>query len=273
MAEHTPSERAAQRFLFSDPPAYLQRPLLRIQPILAREGRPSVDVSRLAGLIGDCASLDPLVCIRSPEQWTDLIENLPEEVDAILPVSSPCYPTEIWNSHPEPLRKRGLPVVFWSLIEHDEPDFWKWSARDFLRALGVETHLVKSNRQGRALLKALAMRRFLRRSRLVVFGEQNFPWNATAAGHLVQASLGTEILVRPLAAFRQYDACFPAAEVERVWRQRAERYAAVSVLAPELRQAVRTYLAIRTVLEEEEALGFGVNCFGDLITGGGRDVP
>jgi hypothetical protein len=40
-----------------------------------------------------------------------------------------------------------------------------------------------------------------------------------------------------------------------------------------LDQAIRTYLAIREVLEEEKALGFGVNCFGDLIIHGGRDVP
>ncbi len=41
----------------------------------------------------------------------------------------------------------------------------------------------------------------------------------------------------------------------------------------ELDQAIRTYLAIRDILEEERALGFGVNCFGDLIIRGGRDTP
>lgn len=273
MTENALSNSTSGRFLFSEPPAYLKRPMLRIQPILAREGKPSVDVDKLADLIGDCATLEPLVCIHSPEQWAELVENLPEEIDAILPVSSPCYPTEIWNSHPQPLQKRGLPIVFWSLIEHDEPDFWKWSACDFLRALGIETHLVKSNAQGKTLLKALAMRRFLRQSRLVVFGEQNFPWNATAGGPLIKASLGTEIVVKPLSAFRQYYERFSDAEVEEFWKQRSGRYVAVSVLEPELRHAVRIYLAIRTVLEEEQALGFGVNCFGDLITGGGRDVP
>ena len=30
---------------------------------------------------------------------------------------------------------------------------------------------------------------------------------------------------------------------------------------------------VRDLLEETGAMGFGVNCFGDLITGGGRDVP
>ena len=41
----------------------------------------------------------------------------------------------------------------------------------------------------------------------------------------------------------------------------------------QLAQAVRGYLAIKAILAEEQALGFGVNCFGDLITGGGRDMP
>jgi L-fucose isomerase-like protein len=41
----------------------------------------------------------------------------------------------------------------------------------------------------------------------------------------------------------------------------------------ELQGALRTYLAVRAILDEERALGFGVNCFGDLIPNGGRDVP
>ena len=32
-------------------------------------------------------------------------------------------------------------------------------------------------------------------------------------------------------------------------------------------------LAIKSVLEEEQAIGFGVNCFGDLVISGCRDVP
>ena len=45
------------------------------------------------------------------------------------------------------------------------------------------------------------------------------------------------------------------------------------VAAEELDQALRTYLAIRDILEEKRALGFGINCLGDLIIRGGRDVP
>lgn len=266
-------EKLVERYLTGNTPPRLKRPLARIQPLLAREGKPSVDVARLAELVKDCAVLNETVAIRSPEHWADTIENLPDDVDAILPVSSPCYPTEIWNSRPGPLVKRRLPVVFWPLIEHDEPDFWKWSARDFLQALGVETHLVKNNRLGIALLKAIAMRKFLRTSRLVVFGEQNFPWNADAGGRLIKASLGTDIVVKPLSAIRERYPRFDDAALETLWAKRKARYEAAGVRQEELKTALRSYLAIASILEEERAFGFGVNCYGDLIVNGARDVP
>jgi L-fucose isomerase-like protein len=262
-----------KRYLPAEPPAWLTRPAAKLQPVLAKQGQPNIDLPRLRGLIDGVGQIADLIAIESPEHWAKVIAGLGDDVDAILPVSIPAYPTEVWNSHPQPLVERGLPFVFWSLLAYDEPDFWRWSARDFLQALGVEVHLVKDNRHGLALLRALGMRRMLRDGRLVVFGEQNFPWNAPAAGHLVTQSLGTDIVVRPMADIRGRYGRFSDADVDAAWRQRKERYVEKAVRPEELRQAVRTYLAIREVLEEEKALGFGVNCFGDLVIRGGRDVP
>lgn len=263
----------ATRYLACEPPAWLTRPEVRLQPVLAKQGEPNIDLSALAEVIGPVARLEETIAIDSPEHWSEVICGLGEEIDAILPVSIPAYPTEVWNSHPQPLVERGLPFVFWSLLAYDEPDFWRWSARDFLRALGVEVHLVRDNRHGLALLRALGMRRMLPGSRLVVFGEQNFPWNAPAAGHLVTHSLGTEVVVRPIAEVTERAGAFGDADVDAVWQQRRARYVERGVRPGELRQAVRTYLAVREILAEEKALGFGVNCFGDLVISGSREVP
>ena len=262
-----------RRYLICDPPAWLARPRVRLQPVLAKQGEPNIDLPRLAEAIGDVGCIEQMIAVASPEHWAEVIAGLGDDVDAVLPVSIPAYPTEVWNSHPQPLVERGLPFVFWPLMAYDEPDFWRWSATDFLRALGVDVHLVRSGREGLALLRALGMRRMLRGSRLVVFGEQNFPWNAPAGGHLVTSSLGTEIVVHPMSAIGERYERFGDADVDAVWRQRGGRYAVKAVRPDELRQAVRTYLAIRSILEEEKALGFGVNCFGDLVIRGGRDVP
>ncbi len=262
------------RCLAVQPQPWLRRPLARVQPILARPGTPTVDLARVAAAAQGIAEILPLVPIESPEHWTRVVTGLGPDVDAILPLSVPAYPTEVWNSHPQALVDRGLPVVFWPLIEYDEPDFWRWSARDMLRALGVEVHLVPNQAHGLALLKALAMKRFLKDSRLVVFGEQNFPWNAHAAGHLITAGLGTRILVRALEDFRRVYPAITPDQTRALWAARqGTRYRAAGVLPADLEQALRTALAIRSVLEETRALGFGVNCFGDLITHGGRDVP
>jgi len=262
------------RYLAGQPAPWLRRPLTRVQPILAKAGKPNVDLARLAERVAGVAEVLPVIAVESPEHWARIVRGLGPDIDAILPVSIPAYPTEVWNSHPQPLVERELPFVFWPLMDYDEPDFWRWSARDMLRALGVDVHIVKSNAEGLALLKALAMKRFLRDSRLVVFGEQNFPWNANAAGHLITASLGTRILVKSLEDFRRLYPSLTDTQVTDLWATRqGTRYCTDGVQPDDLRQALRTYLAIRAVLEQNRALGFGVNCFGDLITHGGRDVP
>jgi hypothetical protein len=263
-----------QRYLIDKQPRHLHYPPGRLQPVQAKPGTPSVDVPRLAQILQGVATLNEMIEIRSPEHWQSAIRGLDDSVDAILPVSIPAYPTEVWNSHPQVLVERGLPVIFWSLLDYDEPDFWRWAARDMLQTLGVEVHLVRNHREGIALLKALALKRFLSGSRMVVIGEQNFPWNAYAVGDRLTRRLGIEVVVRSLQDMRSRYPRFTAADIQQVRATRLpHRYEEGGVQPGDLDQAIRTYLAIRDILEEEHALGFGVNCFGDLIIRGGRDVP
>lgn len=268
-----PATSTIHRFLIGSPPRHLMRPKAEVQPIQVKEGRPSVDIDRLRKVVADCAVIREVIAVNSSDQWNKTVRGLGPDIDAILPLNIPAYPTELWNSHPQPLVERNLPFVFWSLLEYDEPDFWRWSARDFLRALGVPVHLVKNNRHGTALLKSFAMRRFLQGARMVLFGEQNFPWNAPAGGHLFKEPLGIEMVVRPIADMRERAAGITDGDVAAAWQERKKRYRVADVRSDDLKQAVRTYLAIRAILEEEHALGFGVNCFGDLVIKGGRDVP
>jgi len=262
------------RYLYGNPPDYLKRPPARLQPILAKQGKPNIDIDRLRRDLAGVAVIEETLVVQSPEHWQKMIATLDKSIDAILPVSITAYPTEVWNSHPQPLVERKLPVLFWCLQDHDEPDFWRWSARDLLRTLGIEVYLARNHRDGIERVKALAMRRFLCNSRLIVFGKQNFPWNADAVGDRMRKPLGTEILVRPLEAFRRHYPAVKDREIREVIDQRLnQRYRLGTVKTDELLQAVRTYLAIRAVLREEKALGFGVNCFGDLVIGNGRDVP
>jgi len=158
-------------------------------------------------------------------------------------------------------------------MEYDEPDFWRWSARDMLSSLGVKVHLVASMADGTALLKAFGTRRFLSAGRMVVFGEQNFPWNALSASHNLTVSLGTRIDVLPLSSFRERCPSFTDAALRAAWEERRQRYVQKDVRLPELDQALRVYLAIKSILVERGAFAFGVNCYGDLIINGGRDVP
>ena len=138
-----------ERFTRGNVSNHLRRPLATLQPILARPGKPTVDIARLEQEVAGIARVLPMIEIKSPEHWIETVRGLGPDVDAIIPVSVPAYPTEVWNSHPEVLVERGLPVVFWPLMEYDEPDFWRWSARDMLRALGVTVHLVPSIRDGK----------------------------------------------------------------------------------------------------------------------------
>jgi len=261
-----------QRYLKVEPEENLVRPLTTLQPIMAKEGRATIDLDRLREIISPVAELAPLQIVKSPAHWQEIVTGL-KNVDAILPLSIPAYPTEVWNSHPEPLVRKGLPLIFWPLMNYDEPDFWRWSARDFLRALGVTVHIAKNTEHGLSLLKAYAVRKMLNRSSMIVFGEQNFPWNADAAGHLVTENLGTEIIVKSISDIRNRYESIGQKQIETVWQERQSRYEIKSVTAEELHRAVRVYLAVKSILVEEKAAAFGLNCFGDLVINGGRDVP
>lgn len=261
------------RFLTEEPLGYLRRPPARLQPILAKKGKSTLDLDKLAQIISSCAKLEPVITVESAGHWQQAVRNLPETIDAILPMSIPAYPTEVWNSHPEPLIDRGLPLIFWPLMEYDEPDFWRWSAKDFLTALGVRVHIARNTAHALTLVKSLALKRLLASSKIVTFGEQNFPWNAPAASHLITESLGARIIVRPISDIRDRCAAFSDADVADLWQKRKSRYIEKAVRPDQLTQAIRTYLAIKAILEEEKACAFGLNCFGDLIIKGGRDVP
>ncbi|MBN1126079.1 MAG: hypothetical protein JXA82_13815 [Sedimentisphaerales bacterium] len=264
---------SVRRYLAVVPDSFLQIPKARLQPILAKQGKPNIDIDKLKALLEPIAFVEPIIAIESPQHWTEVVHELSSQIDAILPVSIPAYPTEVWNSHPQPLLERGLPVLFWPHLEYDEPDFWRWSARDFLRALGVEVYIAKNQKHGETLVRSLTIRRFLLSAKVVVFGKQNFPWNAVAAGHLITENLGTKIIVRTLDDIRNRYDRFTEQQVEDLWQQRRARYVDKNVRSKELTKAIRIYLAIRSILQEEKAAAFGVNCFGDLVIDGGRDVP
>ncbi len=96
------------RYLHGLTPAHCQRPKVTLQPIQSGEGTASVDLSALADIVNDIAILLPIITIKSSEHWHQQIISLDDSIDAINPVSIPCYPTEIWNSHPQPLVEKGI---------------------------------------------------------------------------------------------------------------------------------------------------------------------
>ena len=262
-----------KRHLVTVPPDYLRCPAAQLQPIVAQEGEIMTDLDALGELLGDAGTLRPLIMVKSPKHWADTVKSIDEGVDAILLFSIPALPNEVWNSHPTPLVERNLPIIFWSLLDFDEQDMWRWAATDFLRSLGVMVYLPVDNHGAVIVARSLAMKRFFHGSRIVVFGKQNFPWNANAHGDMFKKSLGFDIVVRSLQDFRDTYDRITDAQVDAVWQQRKERYLEKGVRKLELEKAIRIYLAIKPVLEKEEALAYGVNCYGDLLIEGGRDVP
>jgi hypothetical protein len=93
-------------------------------------------------------------------------------------------------------------VVFWcSGPEYDEPDFWRWSARDLLESpVGIAVHLVDSRRHGfgvaaRALASETPTER--RHPRVVSLVRRIFDGMRIAAGAHMERALGIKVQVRP----------------------------------------------------------------------------
>jgi hypothetical protein len=85
--------------------------------------------------------------------------------------------------------------------------------------------------------------------------------------------LGTRLVVKQISDIRRRYERFTGDEVRTYWQSRQARYVKETVREEEFEQSIRTCLAIRSILLEERALGFGVNCYGDLLIKGGRDIP
>jgi len=73
---------------------WLHRPRARLQPLIARTGRPNIDLGHVARGTEQVAALAEPIGIRDASHWATVVEGLPPEVDAIFPVSVPAYPTE-----------------------------------------------------------------------------------------------------------------------------------------------------------------------------------
>ena len=252
---------------------FLKTPAVRIQPILAREGVPSIDPEEMRKHPPPEAELMPLITIRDRMHWESVIRSIPDDIDVITLLSNPCYPTEIWNENPEPLRQRGLPVLFWPLLQYDEPDFWKWSCSDMLRSLGVEVELSENQNLARVWLKALAFRKFLKRAKMLSFGKQNFPWNADSASGGFRNSLGMQIQSVPCSIVEERMKTISPDSIRSVIQFRLADSIQEGVSPDELEKAVAYYLGLREILIERQAFAFGVNCFGDVIPRGMRIVP
>jgi L-fucose isomerase-like protein len=89
----------------------------------------------------------------------------------------------------------------------------------------------------------------------------------------MERALGLKVQVHELDPVRDHATRISDAEAQAFWQARSGRYRQNGVTTAALMTAIKTWLAIRHVLEETKALGFGVNCFGDLIPRGHRDVP
>jgi hypothetical protein len=68
-------------------------------------------VIRLQEILKGVALWNEMIPIDSPKHWQATVRALDDSVDALLPVSIPAYPTDVWNSHPQVLVERGLPVI------------------------------------------------------------------------------------------------------------------------------------------------------------------
>ena len=55
-----------QRYLVQPPAPHLRRPPARLQPILARQGKPTVDVAELARTIEGVGELADMIVVESP---------------------------------------------------------------------------------------------------------------------------------------------------------------------------------------------------------------
>ena len=235
----------------------------RLVPVYFQSGRDD-DYNRqleaLRALLADEADIAEPVALGAP---------LPE-ADAVV------FPQMLGDafSQLEQIRAIDLPrLVITS--EFGTMSMWDWEIRSYLRSEGIATIAPYNLSQTRTIMRALQVRRSLRRAKFVVFQDnpgagfqasifKRFYWWEDECTRRMFDKFGISIVKK---SFREMGAAaqqIPDSEAEAVWDAWRDRLNRGHINVRQRNSALKVYIALKRELEADgDIQGMGINCLNE----------
>ena len=233
----------------------------RLVPVYLDPGRDSgfdAQLAALGTLLGDFAELLPPVALGQP---------IPD-ADAVI------FPQVLGEAYRQVPAFQAIRVpILLITSEFGTLSMWDWEIAEYLRSQGVTTIGPYNLRQAQNVCRALAVKRQLAQTRLLVYqddpGEgfqasifKRFYWWEAECVQRLQDKFGVTVVKK---SFRELGATAKTvgdAEADRTWE---DWQLPTEGLSPQaVRSAVKLYLAVRRDLDADPAIGaVGINCLNE----------
>lgn len=233
----------------------------RLVPLYFDPGRDADfdrQVKALRELLGAEAELLPPVPLGSP---------LPE-ADAVV------FPQLLGTVYGQVERLRHIPLPILIITsEFGTVSMWDWEIASFLRSRGIDTFAPFNVDQARTLCRALALRRRLAESRILVYqdnpGEgfqasifKRFFWWEDECSSRMRERFGLTVVRRSLRELGERAKAVSDQEADEAWRRRPLPVEGTSI--PSVRSAVKLYLALKQDLGRAgDVVACGTNCLNE----------
>ncbi|MCC7209998.1 MAG: hypothetical protein IT323_22030 [Anaerolineae bacterium] len=196
----------------------------------------------------------------------------PDGVDAVL------FPQLLGEAYRlvDAFQAIRLPMLILT-SEFGTMSMWDWEIRSYLRDAGVRTIAPYNIAQTRNILRALEVRRDLRRAKFVVFQDnpgagfqapifKRFYWWEDECTQRILDKFGVQIVVKSFQELGARAKALPDSAAEAVWEQWKGRLKnALGPIQPrQLLSALKVYLVLRDELDADPAIAaMGMNCLNE----------
>ncbi len=208
----------------------------------------------------DAKFLEPLV-LGAP---------LPSEADAVV---FPQMLGEVYK-HLADFKALALPILVIT-SEFGTVSMWDWEINAYLAAEGVRVLAPNSLEQARKFIKACALKRELKSTRLLVYqdnpGEgfqadifKRFYWWEQECIDRLEHKFGVSILKKSFKQLGKLARQIPDADAEAVWTEWKDKIPTQGLSQRPILSALKIYLAVKRDLDQDPAIAAaGINCLNE----------
>ena len=201
---------------------------------------------------------------------TKLGAPLPTDTDAVV------FPQMLGDAYQQIEAFKTLPQPILVITsEFGTVSMWDWEIDSYLDSYGVKVIAPPNIETTKKALKAIALKKQLKGSKLLVFqdnpGEgyqadifKRFYWWEKECIDSLESKFGVKIVKKSFAKLGADAQKIPDEEALKVWEEWQDRIPVENVAQKQILSAIKVYIAVKAVLDEDPTIiSAGINCLNE----------